>query len=1161
MKSCRSLVLITNFLLVSFLLISCDSSNPPQPTPQSSVATSVAEVAPRAVDTLKSAKILVFSKTKGWRHDSIPEGIATFEKLATKENFTLVSTEDAAIFNDVDLRQFNAIVFLNTTLDILDTNQEVAMERYIQAGGGFVGIHAAADTEWEGDWYWYRNLLGAVFKNHPNQPSNVQQATVKTLSSADPLMANVPAELSIADEWYNYRDMYQGLEVLQEVDEKTYQGGEHGEHHPITWVHEYDGGRAFYTGLGHSAETFQNAQFQQLLINGLKYAVGKNYRRDSAPVLDYKNSRPESNRFIKKTLIDNLDEPVKFAFFPNGDALIALRPGKLVRIDYQTNQLHDAGKVDTDFLSRLELGLVGVTIDPEFPAKPYIYTVYSVQEGEAGQIYQQLVRFNWKDNQIDPSSAKMILQHGVDQNCCHSGGDLQFGNNRELYYSTGDNTNPHDQDGYSPLDFREDKPQNDALRSAGNTQDLRGKVLRIRINEDATYSIPEGNLFSDATQGRPEIYVMGARNPYTITWDSKTNHLFYGDVGPDGNQQSAEKGSRGYDEINRVTQAGNFGWPLVIGQNQPYKYYDYIAQKSGDTVDPQAPKNISPRNTGIKDLPAAQPAWIAYPYAVSDEFPEMGGGGRTALVADVYHAENYPESKNRYPAYYNNKLFIVDFMRAWIKVVSFNSETGAISKIEPFAPQIKYSLPIDSKFSPDGTLYVLEYGMSWFTQNPDARLTRLEYVGEGNRPPVAKINLDKTKAAAPANLVANGNESIDPDGDKLTLQWSLVCVEAACAEKTLGQSLEQLLSINDAGRYELQLTVTDTHGQTATDKVAIDIGNEPANIEISTPLNRQIYWPDTKTIAYEITIQDKEDGPVVINAENNNPLINFHSMDTNAAAQGHQQADLSSLAKDLIDANNCLGCHNIDEQRIGPSYKAVAQKYKNDPKAMEYLTNKIGNGGSGAWGELNMPAFPGLSEDNRRILATYVLSLANEKPKNLPLKGDLVLQKFDEKKPINYQLTVQYTDKAQNNIPAISVNKQLSWKPANHELSNYLSDDDLSNSLERGRFNGIDLIKVEATGEPIGFSMGQVDLRQVKTIKLFGYSGSETTAWSFEIRENDANGKIVAAGTSPAKSQTQIEVAAKLTQAYDDFVPLYISVKSAEKYSGYWFITFVEFGK
>lgn len=827
---------VTRNLLLSFsiFLSACDSpSSESTPKPAK-----VPVPTPKTVESLASAKILVFSKTSGWRHDSIAEGIATFEKLALAEKFSVQTTEDSSIFNDADLKQFNAIVFLNTTLDVLDKNQEAAMERYIQSGGGFVGIHSAVDTEWEGDWFWYRNLVGAVFKNHPNQPSNVQNARVINLNPADDVLKNIPQEFSLADEWYNYRDIYEGLEYLMEVDEKTYQGGEHGEHHPISWAHEYDGGRAFYTGLGHSKETYQNPHFQQLLLNGLKYVVAKNYRNQQSPNLDYSKVKPEQLRFVKKTYVEKLNEPVKFDFFPNGDALIALRPGELLLVEKDSGKSQSVGKLDLTFISMLEIGLVGVAVDPEFPAKPFVYLVYSKQD-DKGQLYQRLSRFEFTEKQLQLKTEKIIVQHAIDNNCCHTGGDLAFADNRILFYSTGDNTNPHDQDGYSPMDFRPELSKNDALRSAGNSQDLRGKILRIILQDDGSYKIPPGNLFTDAKAGLPEIYIMGARNPYSITWDTKNKQLWFSDIGPDASEDSALKGVRGHDEINRVTQAGNFGWPLVIGQNQPYRIFDYVKQEAQAWVDPLAPKNNSPRNTGIVDLPAAQPAFISYPYATSDVFPELGTGGRSALVADVYDFQKYQKISDAYPDYYDGQLFMLDFMRGWVKAVDFDNQTGRIYKIDSFAPQIQYALPIDAKFGPDGNLYLLEYGMSWFTQNPDARFSKIEF-----------------------------------------------------AEKA-----------------------------------------------------QQI--KDTQSSAQ-------------------------------AVAQGHQQIDPVELGKTLVNTNNCLACHNPDEDRIGPAFKKVANKYQQNPDALNYISQKIEKGSSGVWGAQAMPSFAGLSELDRQALAAYILSLAEK---------------------------------------------------------------------------------------------------------------------------------------------------------------------------------------
>lgn len=1119
-----------------------------------------APISASAVQTqsINGARILVFSKTAGWRHDSIPAGIAAFEKLAKEEQFSVVATEDSAVFTDAELSQFNAIVFLNTTLNVLDENQELAMERYIQAGGGFVGIHAAADTEWEGDWFWYRNLVGAVFKNHPNTPSNVQQATVNFVDKKHPSTEDLPNSISVADEWYNYRDIYEFINVVAKVDESTYQGGEHDHNHPISWYHDYDGGRAFYTGMGHTSESFSNPDLVQHLLGGLTYAVGLNHRTGFKPHLNYTKSRPENNRFIKKTLVDNLDEPVKLAFFPNGDALIALRPGAFKRVDYKTGQTSDAGKLPVAYDKFQEWGLVGVALDPEFEKNQSVYAAFTTKD-EQGNIYQRLSRFLWRNNQIDATTEQKILQYPIDNNCCHTGGDLQFGNNGELFFSTGDNTNPHDQDGFSPVDFRTGMKKNDGLRGAGNTNDLRGKVLRIKPRPEGGYDIPAGNLFTDAAQGRPEIYVMGARNPYSITFDKSKNTLFYGDVGPDASNDSEEKGSRGYDEINRVTAAGNFGWPLVIGQNKPYNQYDYVAKKPGALVDVNSPINYSPNNTGAKQLPPAQPAFIAYPYGVSDLFPEMGTGGRTALVADVYRSRDYPESVNRYPSYYDDKLFILDFMRAWVKVVSFN-EQGRIQKIEPFAPQINYALPIDARFAPDGTLYVLEYGMSWFTGNPDARLARIEYVGAGNRPPIAEITLDKTQAGIPAQISASAKNSTDLDGDKITYAWKMRCAETDCAEQKLGDSAELVLPFDKAGKYALELTVSDVQGAKATVTRQLDIGNEPAVIEFSSPQNQSFYWADTNSVDYSVTITDKEDGAVSA-VEDANPLIQFSFVAPEKnAGQGHQTVNLIDQGKALVDTNNCLGCHKLDEKMVGPAFRDVAKKYQKDPKAIEYLVDKLGNGGAGVWGEMNMPAFSGLSEADRTALATYVLSLAEmEAPKALALNGEVLLkahQKTASGLKANapyvttgeaYLLSVSYSDKGANGIAPIKVSKQFRLVPARMNFDSVFDAATATKGAKQDTYNEVKTINVLGSEGTSGFAIGRYDLTSVKSLKIGALFFKERTRWAIEIRRGNAEGEVIGSGTIAPLDLKVYDRTSITLKSSRGFADLYIKIQPEQK--------------
>src|SRR5690606_7034855 len=248
-----------------------------------------------------------------------------------------------------------------------------------------------------------------------------------------------------------------------------------------------------------------------------------------------------------------------------------------------------------------------------------------------------------------------------------------------LYLSTGDNSTPFDQPdpstykshGFAPLDSRAGYEQYDVRRSAGNTNDLRGKILRIDVQNDGTYAIPEGNLFAEGTaKTRPEIYVMGNRNPYRISVDQKTGFLYWGEVGPDAaNDSLATRGPRGYDEVNQAREAGSFGWPFFIGNNYAYRAFDSVTGQPGEFFDPQRPENNSPNNTGLPALPPAQPAYIWYPYAASGDFPQVGTGGRNAMAGPVYYTDLFPKS-TRYPDYYDGKLIIYDWIRGWVKAVT-----------------------------------------------------------------------------------------------------------------------------------------------------------------------------------------------------------------------------------------------------------------------------------------------------------------------------------------------------------------------------------------------------------------------------------------------------------------------------------------------------------
>jgi cytochrome c len=218
------------------------------------------------------SRVLVFSKTKGYYHESIPSGIAAIQKLGAENGFDVDTTKDAGLFTGNTLKKYKAIIFLSTTGDVLDADQQAAFEQYIKSGGGFVGVHAAADTEYE--WPWYNKLVGGYFKSHPNNP-NVRKAVINVINKDHASTQGLPENWERSDEWYNYKDINPDLIVLAKLDEKSYEGGENGDEHPIIWYHQYDGGRAFYTGGGHTKETFADPVFVQHLLGGIRYSIGE----------------------------------------------------------------------------------------------------------------------------------------------------------------------------------------------------------------------------------------------------------------------------------------------------------------------------------------------------------------------------------------------------------------------------------------------------------------------------------------------------------------------------------------------------------------------------------------------------------------------------------------------------------------------------------------------------------------------------------------------------------------------------------------------------------------------------------------------------------------------------------------------------------------------
>ena len=610
-------------------------------------------------------KVLVY--TKHLSDPDVAAAIQVIQHLGETNGFEINATDTTDLFTDESLANYAAVMFLNRSGVHMGYMERIALERFIQAGGGFAGIHPTAETF---NWRWYGRMIGSV--------------------------------------------------------------GDSG----VSFMHQqYDGGRVEYSNDSVTSKNAADDANMKVVLNAIEYAIG-HYKP-----LDYSLATtpypPSENHFTKHTLVQGtFYEPTEMTILPNFDILVLQRRGEIMLYKQETGAVKQAGFLKVYFQAKtkgvnVEEGMLGLSKDPDFKNNHWIYIYYSPIDSSVNR----LSRFVLENDTIINSSEKVILEvHAQREICCHTGGSIAFGPDSLLYFSAGDNSTPFDEPGqrfvshsFAPLNDAPGHLQYDAERSAGNSNDLRGKIMRIRLHKDGSYEIPEGNLFPPGTpKTRPEIYVMGDRNPYRISVDQKNSYLYWGEVGPDAPVDSlATRGPRGYDEVNQAKKAGYFGWPFFVGNNYPYRQYNYLTGVSGNAFDPAKPENHSVNNTGITDLPPAQPAFIWYPYAVSPEFPELGSGGRNAMAGPVYYTDMYPAA-TRYPDYFNGKLFIYDWIRGWIKVVTLQPN-GDFEQMEPFIPHTVLHNCIDMEAGPDGRLYLLEYGTGWFQKNPDAGLYRIDY--------------------------------------------------------------------------------------------------------------------------------------------------------------------------------------------------------------------------------------------------------------------------------------------------------------------------------------------------------------------------------------------------------------------------------------------------
>ncbi len=734
--------------------------------------------------------VLVFSKVNGYYHDSIPAGQQAITELGAEHGFDVTISDDAGVFTDAGLAPFDAVVFNNTNSRdgaILDATQRAAFERYVRAGGGYAGIHSAND-----------------FRTNPRG----------------------------------------SVHVLASYDTRSYTGHTMGADHPISWCQNFEGGRSWYTGLGHDAAAYSDPTFRDHILGGIEWAAGM-VQGDCGPT--------EDDRWQKTLVEGDTDDPLQLEIDNEGRVFYIQRAGQLNVYDPKVGHTYEAGKFDAFVLQTH--GMHGFALDPNFAKNGYIYVYYSPRTKVVNRLSR--VRFDRFTNTINMSTEKVLLEFYSQRDInAHEGGGMDFDSHGNLYLATGDNTDPCCE-GYAPIDERPGRENQDAQRSAGNTNDLRGKILRIHPEADGTYTVPDGNLFPPGTEKtRPEIWVMGLRNPYRLHIDRSNDWVYWGEVGPDAQNDNPTRGPMGYDEFNIAKQAGNFGWPLCIGKNRPYIEYDFATNTPGQPYDCDGgPTNNSPNNTGLTKLPPVQPAWLPYPYRVSDEWPELGTGGRLAVMGPTYYANPDNDSETKLPDYYDNTTFIADWTRNAIFEVKKDGDGNAFS-VNRFLPHTTFLRPIDMEVGPDGALYVIEWGTNYGGSgrgdpNWDSGIYRLDYLRPGERAPIAKATATPSSGHGPLT-VRFSNQSTDPDAQQLTYAWDF-----DGDGTTDSTSATPTHTFTTDGTHRARLVVTDSTGRATPVTVTVTVGNTAPKVEITGPVEGQIFDWDVP-VSYTLNVSDPD---------------------------------------------------------------------------------------------------------------------------------------------------------------------------------------------------------------------------------------------------------------------------------------------------------------
>src|SRR4051812_21360941 len=917
-------------------------------------------------------------------------GVGALEALGTANNFAVDNTADATQFNATNLARYRAVVFLDNKGDLLSTAQETALQGYIQAGGGFLGIGGAAEAEPTS------TFVTGLIGTRPDA-SSVSTASDQVVVFGDrvhPATKDLPLEWTRNDIWYRWNPRPTGnVHTVARYRAPGAAAGDGtatgGTDWPISWCRDYQGGRSFYTGMGRTAAAYGEADFRKHLLGALQWAAGLVRGGCKATIM----SKYWTERIVSAASGDltSSGESHGVSLANNGWAIYIGRAdcrtdaerGKMIGqastpriLDFANRNvgvgcgtIHiydpkaDNGTVNSgvtqaavlpvygdrgggnEVNGKIETGLLGVAAAPDFGTTGHVYLQYvptfnpdnpvhaGMADGDQRRITKmaqaRISRFtiNLQTKKLDLNSEVVIFNYDLQiWSCCHQGGGMAFDSEGNLYVTVGDDNSSQSTNGYSgnyqPQRCPTGDPTqasnahcgannigfNDARRTAGNTNNPNGKMLRFNpidnladgakptVGVGTTYSLPTAsspngpNLF-DGTEGGggktlPEIYAMGLRNPSRMTIDPQTDVPYAAWVGPDATAPSVTQGPSTYETATQLPTAGNYGWPYCMGNKQAYR--DRIADGSLRTTNvagyvtggpASAPTNgwydcnnlvnDSTNNTGLVTLPHAtgtgkdagtahsNNVWYSrgnpnnangcpqFPrelgannapnYGASNPTqlcPYLTASGATVFTGPFYRYKEGADNSARWPKYWDGRWFLNDFGNNSAKhALLLDPATDQDGSQPVYADSFRGSLPwganyMDSKFGPDGALYVQVYE-GFFTTGSGAGLYRFKYTGGADTPGADP----QWKSTGTARQIAF---SIGASGG-VSYEWDFGDGTAKSTEAAPNHTYAA------DGAFDAKLTVTYADGAKDTKTVKVNVGADSAaptttvRIEGATP--------------------------------------------------------------------------------------------------------------------------------------------------------------------------------------------------------------------------------------------------------------------------------------------------------------------------------------